>query len=146
MQLSQLMYMSSAVELFDEKMLEELLEAARSRNEEMAVTGLLIYVDGSFLQIIEGPPPAVDAVYTAILKDPRHRNVLEMFNREIEERSFPDWSMAFARSDIPSNEGRQAFRKLRGDVLANAGYIKGPNIIPHIVSAFVRRTPSFLEN
>jgi len=136
------MYLSSATEPFSDAMLDDLLGIARTNNAEVGVTGLLLYLDGSFLQVLEGPAPAVAGIFAAIMRDPRHRSMLEVFNQDIAERSFPDWSMGFVRSDVTPADGNQAFLQLRQDVLGDAGYIKGPDILPRIISTFVHRLPA----
>ncbi|TVR20458.1 MAG: BLUF domain-containing protein [Anaerolineaceae bacterium] len=94
-QLIQLIYASSAVELFTKQQLVDLLHEARTHNKAAGITGMLLYRDGNFLQVLEGEAKAVDALYQGILKDPRHTNVLTISRREIESRIFHDWEMGF---------------------------------------------------
>lgn len=91
-----LVYCSSAVRIPTRAELLDLVTKAQSRNELEAVTGVLIYSRGSFVQYLEGPEPSVHRVYGRILKDPRHNSIIEVFREPIAAREFAEWSMAFA--------------------------------------------------
>ncbi len=56
---------------------------------------MLLYRDGNFLQVLEGPAGVVDSLIQKIKRDPRHNGVILMSRKAIEERQFGDWSMAF---------------------------------------------------
>jgi hypothetical protein len=97
--LVQLAYISAARVPFTPKELRELLEKARTNNRRVGATGVLLHAEGSFLQVLEGPRAAVDALYATIGRDPRHDRILRVFRAEIAEPSFGDWSMGFAEAD-----------------------------------------------
>lgn len=73
----------------------KLLELARERNTAAGISGMLLYHNKSFLQVLEGPREQVDALFTKIEKDPRHKNCLVLFRNEIPEKEFENWSMGF---------------------------------------------------
>jgi hypothetical protein len=91
----QLIYASAATVDFSDEDLKELLTLARKNNESLNVSGMLVYHEGSFLQILEGEEAAVLALYTKIEKDRRHGNVRMLLRSEITTRSFGDWKMGF---------------------------------------------------
>ncbi len=93
----QYLYVSSAVELFSEAQLSDLLKTSRARNEASGLTGLLLYVRGSFIQLLEGEREAVDATRTRIAADPRHRGMITLLEGDCAQRDFPDWAMGFQR-------------------------------------------------
>ncbi|MEZ6002540.1 MAG: BLUF domain-containing protein [Planctomycetota bacterium] len=100
-----LAYLSSAVNEFDRQSLLELLSKARSRNSDRGVSGMLLYHEGNFLQILEGRKEDVYEVFDRISKDPRHKDVIRLIEDEIETRSFPDWSMGFCElGDLNPNQ------------------------------------------
>ena len=90
-----LVYASSAVELFNEKALHDLLEVCHHNNAKLDITGLLLYHDGSFIQAIEGPEKAVQGLYQKIKRDPRHKDIFTLVEQPVSERNFPSWSMGF---------------------------------------------------
>jgi hypothetical protein len=91
----QLVYASAATLLFTRKDLVNLLKVARERNAASGINDMLLYHNKSFLQVLEGPKERVGALFTKIEKDPRHKNVLVLLRREIQEKEFENWSMGF---------------------------------------------------
>ena len=100
--LRQLIYVSSATRLLREPELLEILECARENNAPLDVTGMLLYAEGSFIQVLEGEAPAVEKLLRKIRRDGRHRGFLILLDRPIAERDFEGWSMAFHR--VSQNE------------------------------------------
>ena len=94
--LESLVYFSTAVPGTTVQQLQHLLERARSRNAREAITGVLIYAEGSFVQYLEGPAAGVECVYQRILADPHHHDIFEVFREPIAAREFGQWRMAFA--------------------------------------------------
>lgn len=90
-----ILYTSAARELFSSDVLEDLLIQSRDFNAENNITGLLLYCDGSFMQLLEGQEADVTQLYSRIRADTRHRNVVTMVSREAPERWCQDWAMAF---------------------------------------------------
>lgn len=94
-------YVSSATRLLDDRELLVLLDEARARNDAAGVTGLLLYHGGNFIQVLEGPDDAVRDTMDRIARDPRHDGLITILDDAIDQRVFPDWSMAFRNvSDI----------------------------------------------
>jgi hypothetical protein len=59
----QLVYASAAAVPFTIAQLESLLTKARRKNSLCDVTGMLLYHEGSFFQVLEGPEAAVRKVF-----------------------------------------------------------------------------------
>lgn len=98
-ELVQWIYISAATVPFDQSDLTTLLEKAREKNHKVNVSGMLVYHEGSFFQVLEGPAEEVEKVYDIISDDPRHDEVQLLLKHQIEERSFPDWSMGFVNTE-----------------------------------------------
>ncbi len=79
--------------------LAELLVQARSRNERNAVTGMLLYKDGRFIQLLEGHEEKVQQSFERIRQDERHTAVELLWLRYAQYRDFPDWTMGFVNAD-----------------------------------------------
>jgi Sensors of blue-light using FAD len=90
-------YVSSATQLMTVPQLESLLVQARGLNLESAVTGVLLYSDGNFMQYFEGSEDSMRVTYERIRASRRHKGIIEILNERIAQRSFPDWQMAFAQ-------------------------------------------------
>lgn len=83
------------------RQLRAILDVARRKNPILGVTGALLYNDGSFAQVLEGPLSGIEPIFEAIQCDPRHSHVVVIASGPIEARSFEQWSMAFAgRRDL----------------------------------------------
>ena len=93
--LYRLVYISSGVDEFTLGALAALLDRSRAKNASLDVTGLLLYCDGTFLQLLEGPRDAVEGLYRTILDDPRHARCMVLEEGPAEARLFPDWRMGF---------------------------------------------------
>lgn len=82
-----------------------ILETARSRNECLGVTGALVVRGARFVQVLEGPSPAVQALFDSIAADPRHDQITTIEDRPVAARAFAGWSMAYVGEagapDIP---------------------------------------------
>ena len=94
-----LAYVSTETEPFSQIDLVELLAVARGANAERGVTGLLLYREGCFYQVLEGNEFAVNKTFNDIKRDPRHRDVQVLFKGESESREFPNWQMGFLNLD-----------------------------------------------
>lgn len=93
--LYQLMYSSQATAPMTVDDLEQILVDARTGNEERNVTGVLVYVDGVFFQILEGEGRVVREVMTSIARDTRHCSVKVFHESEVDARAFDSWRMAY---------------------------------------------------
>lgn len=91
----EIIYFSSAIRVFEEKVLKELLEQSRRNNQRDGITGMLLYDSGTFIQYIEGPCEPLLACWERIKADPRHRGIIKVAEEPIEARLFADWSMGF---------------------------------------------------
>lgn len=78
---------------FDNAMLAGILSGARRNNPRDDITGALICRQDLYLQLIEGPPASIDALYTRILADDRHSDVRLLLTDDVAERVFPAWAM-----------------------------------------------------
>jgi len=90
-----LIYASTASIHFTREKLTELLIQSRRDNMELRITGLLLYANGGFMQLLEGSKDRIDFLMERIKKDTRHRQVDVLEQGYIAERQFPNWSMAF---------------------------------------------------
>ena len=95
MPLVSLIYASTAVHKMNRQELLNILHEARNKNKRLDITGLLLYKDGNFMQVLEGEYKAVSELYETIEGDPRHIGVHLLIKRPIDERTFGDWQMAF---------------------------------------------------
>ena len=65
-------YASAATVPFNETKLLDLVAQCQRNNERLGVTGILVYSDGNFMQVIEGADLVTNALYDRIRRDVRH--------------------------------------------------------------------------
>lgn len=107
-----IVYASEAIEAFDKTALHELLSVARKKNEKLDITGILLYEDRSFLQIIEGRPSVIKALFNKIKKDSRHKHVAKILEFTSKQKSFDEWTMGHGMvttDELESIEGMNDF-------------------------------------
>lgn len=90
-----LVYFSTSFGLFQEEDLASILQESRRNNAQANITGLLLYLNGSIIQVLEGEKQAIEALYKRIEQDQRHTHVICVLNRPISHRLFARWSMAY---------------------------------------------------
>ncbi|QJW98308.1 BLUF domain-containing protein [Frigoriglobus tundricola] len=99
MPLLQIIYASAAAPTLTQTELENLLARARLKNSRLGITGILLHHEGTFLQVIEGPPDTVQGLFAKIIKDPRHTHVVLLLRRAVEAPSFEGWHVGFVNAE-----------------------------------------------
>ena len=61
-----LVYLSAAKTLFSKAELLDLLVKAREKNHRRGLTGILLYRNGDFLQLLEGEKTVVEEIFATI--------------------------------------------------------------------------------
>ena len=95
MPIRQLIYRSQKAESFPESELLALLQECKEPNAAHEITGVLFYIDGYFIQCIEGSEADVEQLLSNIIRDARNINVVVLSDRMLAERAFPTWWMGF---------------------------------------------------
>jgi hypothetical protein len=107
--LYEMVYVSLAEHAMAEAELRDLLCRAREANERHGITGLLVYHERAFLQLIEGERESVRRLFWAIERDPRHEHVDLIWEGPVRRRSFQHWSMGFVVPDGKDLRGLPGF-------------------------------------
>ena len=94
-----LVYKSDALVELDRYELNALLHQARAKNKRLKITGLLLYADKHFIQVLEGEEQRVLSLYKEIQHDSRHTKIEVLMENAIDKRMFPDWSMGYRKID-----------------------------------------------
>lgn len=105
-----LLYTSSATSEADHKVLDQILQTARINNLKLGITGMLLYSQGSFVQLLEGEEGKVKETFNKISLDPRHNNVQLVIEANATNRYFPQWQMGFKfleKSDLQQIDNHQ---------------------------------------
>lgn len=101
-------YVSAATTAMSDDDIAAILVKSRANNVRLGLTGALLFRQGRFIQILEGPVEQVHEQFAVIAADPRHSNLQKIRETVLVERQFPDWTMGFR----PLSD--QDVKKLRG--------------------------------
>jgi len=107
-----IVYVSTAQRLMSEEELLDLLRVARAKNKKNKITGMLLYCQGTFMQVLEGEKSSVELIYQTIELDARHKNIIKLASGTTKKRNFPDWSMAFASVNSETLQEIEGFLSL----------------------------------
>ncbi|EKK5196004.1 diguanylate phosphodiesterase [Cronobacter sakazakii] len=92
--LSTLIYRSRLKSDIDQASLQAIVRQAQTRNAQMQVSGILVFDGHQFLQVLEGPLHAVEALFERISQDERHDFVVELMRDYAPRRHFENVGMA----------------------------------------------------
>lgn len=108
--LATLIYRSRLNHALDPSQLATLVQQASERNSELQVTGVLLFDGKQFLQVLEGPLTAVNAVFARISKDSRHVSVVELMRDFAPHRRFLDHGLVLF--DLRANKTSSVMRTI----------------------------------
>jgi hypothetical protein len=102
--MKRLKYVSRFAKPLSREEIEALVVQAARKNKKYDITGILMTSGGMFFQIIEGPAESIDKLYSEIVADKRHTDVLLLgVEDRVKGRLFPDWSMKKVDLDLQSD-------------------------------------------
>ena len=84
-------YISNSMHFMSPKELERLFSYAKNENAKKDITGLLLFSEGTFVQVLEGENKTVNFLFESIMRDRRHDHVTIMMDRPIEKRLFDSY-------------------------------------------------------
>jgi len=94
MKLHHIIYVSKGIDINEAK-LDDILQTSRSFNSINNITGMLLFIDGKFFQVLEGRKDVIEGLYANIRKDKRHEQVTTVSAHPISNRTFKSWSMRY---------------------------------------------------
>ncbi len=125
--LSQLVYVSNRRPTCTSEEIEKILASCKKNNPPLNITGVLLYSDTKFIQLVEGDAKVITTLYDKIKLDSRHNSPMMLSYGPIKEKSFPSWHMGskkMASNDVDfktdiSTEDRTIFNNLLNGVEAD---------------------------
>ncbi len=115
--------------------LHDILEVARRNNRDCGVTGVLLYCDGNFLQLLEGQEEDVLSVFDRIGHDSRHDGICRIMACNLPGRWTADWSMAFSHCE--SSNDLDEVVNLASGLAAIDDKVHGSALVQRILTGFV---------
>lgn len=132
----QVIYISQASRRLRDGEIDELVANASCNNRQRGVTGALLFIENSFVQVLEGEDEQIAELLALIEADPRHTNMRILVDQEIGHRNFSDWSMALVKPEQDERPG------VAGEVRSTATQVdeEAPIVVPlpHTISMMQR--------
>ena len=94
------------------RQINDILSISQQHNQEAGVTGVMVFNNGVFGQVLEGPMEEVEEIFDRIQADERHHDVTILQAKSIEARSFAHWSMGY----VGASEDQEALFAAIGDL------------------------------
>ena len=94
-----IVYISAASKSFENTDIQDILNTARALNARDSITGMLMFYQHQFLQVLEGEKDVVHACFNRIRKDLRHSGVIVLYEESGQNRMFDQWNMGLVDFD-----------------------------------------------
>ena len=115
--------------------LKQLLNKARMKNQAQQITGMLLYLDPYFIQVLEGEYEVIGETFDRIKKDERHYKVSVIYKKEIQRRRFYNWTMGFNRVEKEEIEKMEGFSDFLQQS-TNGSFERFPNKVDALLLMF----------
>ena len=136
--LHRVIYLSTAVGVLRADELDRIFLRSRAANGKAGITGLLLFCEGTFLQMLEGPLANVSSLMQKIRGDRRHNAMTIVHAAPCLARTFPDSALHYVTARNLTAGEKQAFADLRAAVQARPTLLGPPAPGPETgVSAFM---------
>jgi Sensors of blue-light using FAD len=136
MQLIHSIYASTAASIFKESDIPSLLEHVRAANAQRAISGMLLYIEGGFFQVLEGDDAVVDDLYSRIERDRRHCKMTLIIREPIAVRDFSEWTMGFCTVDSVE----------AGSLIGNNDFFKSASCVTQLDSGRAKKLLAAFRN
>lgn len=133
-----LAYTSHATQPLNPEDLIQLLRESRVNNKVYNITGMLLYLNGKFIQILEGKKEDVIKIYANICLDKRHHRVIMIMEGNSPNRIFHNWSMGFKMLSHSEFEDITGFKDIDHFFIENKAKDKG-NLLFTFLTLFYKK-------
>lgn len=116
--------------------LADILRVSVKNNQRDNITGILVYKEGNFMQVLEGDEDMVGKTHAKILADPRHKGVITLIRKPIKNRVFNTWAMGFKNADKLSIDEKKHCSDFLDRPLTDDKYVKDPSIAIRLLLTF----------
>jgi hypothetical protein len=131
-----LVFTSVATRKLTDEYLKCLLAKSRQNNSTLNITGMLLYLDPYFMQILEGEELVIEKKFKTISKNEMHHKVSLIYKKPIKERSFSKWTMGFNKI------GKAYFEDAENliEIYKNESFKKHPKEVIELLTMFKDET------
>ncbi len=123
---------------FSEGDLASLPAVSRGNNERLGITGMLLYKDGNFMQVLEGEEEVVWGFTRRCAKTRATGGRFTLNKGRSEERNFPEWTMGFQNLDSPEARSTPGYDEFLNTSLTGREFSGNPSRSQKLLPTFKR--------
>ncbi len=97
-------YVSTANPALSETEIQEALDFSKDWNNNHNITGILLYSQGNFFQVLEGEEQLLKDLFDRIKTDERHHNIIPIFQKQVPNTQFERYEADFISLDDRYND------------------------------------------
>lgn len=129
-------YLSTSEFYITEKDIDDIFQNASNYNSQNSITGLLLYNQRNFFQVIEGREKVIDGLFCKIQNDNRHKDIIVVEQSIIEQRFFGHYEGGFVTmKHVRDCEGLKKYLD-KMSVSDSSSYKKIVNIINNFLKVY----------
>ena len=117
-------YVSNVGSTLTPMKIQELLSKSQQKNHKRGIYGILLFSEGNFYQVIDGPTAIIKQLWEKIKKDDRHHSIIKIFEERAPQPSFDNYLCDYiCENDVFQYENLKEFfdhLKLLDEKLKNA--------------------------
>ena len=96
-------YVSTTNPNLNEEDIANLFKQVNEFNKHHDITGVLLYAETNFFQLIEGEEEVVKSLYSQIEKDSRHNNIIKFVDKPVAKPAFDGYISRFVTDTTKLN-------------------------------------------
>lgn len=112
-----IIYLSTTNTDLNKDEINNLLNKSNQYNVKHKITGILLYIDFDFIQVLEGSKEDVHFLFEKIKRDNRHRGIICVIDESIKKRQFSAWSMGFYSDSYQNLKDLKGFENINRALL-----------------------------
>ncbi len=124
-----LIYVSRAEEHVDYTEILDILTHSWKYNHNSYISGMLLYDNRYFMQIIQGPIATIDKLYARISHDQRHTDIKLIGEELLHTRDCSGWGIGFYNQQEVAEALYNAFDIGHGDALYDVNYADAKSML-----------------
>jgi ethanolamine ammonia-lyase large subunit len=99
-------YVSTASTDLQEQEIDDIMAKTNEYNSGEKITGILLYNERNFFQLIEGEKKTIQNLYEKIKQDYRHKNIIKILEKTVSEPAFDGYLTDFITDTKRYNESQ----------------------------------------
>lgn len=129
-------YISNSIVDISNQDIHEIFEITLQNNKKRNITGILIYNNGHFFQVLEGKESDVEYVYSRIIQDNRHHGIIKLLETKIKDSIFAEYETGFT---VMKDFSRIRKLKIYFDWIKEANYKKANELV-NLANNFIKNS------